>query len=173
MSQRTPPLNLAAFIAAMSLAALSGCYSMRPSSGGAEAKVAGDHRPDPAAVALPAGYRIEPVATGLTFPTGVTFDDQGRAYIVESGYAYGEVFTTPRLLRVEDGGRTTVLSTPTRGKAPARSGGSRGRRRGPVPWRRPARQPARGRDRGGTRLLTYREVIPCVRHDETGSGPSR
>jgi glucose/arabinose dehydrogenase len=111
MSQRTPPLNLAAFIAAMSLAALSGCYSMRPSSGGAEAKVAGDHRPDPAAVALPAGYRIEPVATGLTFPTGVTFDDQGRAYIVESGYAYGEVFTTPRLLRVEDGGRTTVLST--------------------------------------------------------------
>src|SRR3954449_7224712 len=95
----------------LSLAILPGCYSMRPSSGGAEtAKLAGDRRPDPAAVALPAGYHIEPVVTGLTFPTGVTFDDQGRAYVLESGYAYGEVFTTPRLLRVEDGGRTTVVA---------------------------------------------------------------
>src|SRR3954451_9617512 len=50
-------------VVALSLAALSRCYSMRPSSGGAEAKLAGDHRPDPAAVSLPPGYRIEPIAT--------------------------------------------------------------------------------------------------------------
>jgi hypothetical protein len=95
----------------LSLAILPGCYSMRPLAGGAETtNLPGDRRPDPAAVALPAGYRIEPVATGLTFPTGVTFDEQGRAYVVESGYAYAEFFTTPRLLRVEDGGRTTVVA---------------------------------------------------------------
>ena len=34
MSQRTPPLNFAAFIAAMSLAALSGCYGIAPPPAG-------------------------------------------------------------------------------------------------------------------------------------------
>jgi hypothetical protein len=42
---------------------------------------------------------------GLTFPSGITFDDQGRVYVIETGYSYGEVWAVPRLLRVEsDGG---------------------------------------------------------------------
>jgi hypothetical protein len=45
-------------------------------------------------------YRIEPVATELTFPVGVTFDDKGTAFVVESGCLYGEVWITPRLLRI-------------------------------------------------------------------------
>ncbi|OGU08953.1 MAG: glucose dehydrogenase [Geobacteraceae bacterium GWC2_58_44] len=52
-------------------------------------------------IALPDRYKIEVVASGLTFPTGVTFDDQGIPYLVESGYSYGEVWEVPRLLRVE------------------------------------------------------------------------
>lgn len=55
-------------------------------------------------VAVPAGFTIEVVAQGLTFPTGVAFDDRGDVYVTESGYAYGEVFTTPRLLRIARGG---------------------------------------------------------------------
>ena len=60
---------------------------------------------------MPPGYRIEAVATGLTFPTGVTFDGAGRPHVVESGYSYGEVWTTPRLLRVEPSGQTRVVAT--------------------------------------------------------------
>jgi len=49
------------------------------------------------------------VASGLTCPTGVAFDEEGRPYVTEAGYSYGEVWTTPRLLRIEpDGGVTTV-----------------------------------------------------------------
>jgi glucose/arabinose dehydrogenase len=61
-------------------------------------------------VAVPSGYTIEAVATGLTFPTGVAFDDEGRVHVVEAGYSYGEVVTTPRLLRIEADGSTTVVA---------------------------------------------------------------
>jgi glucose/arabinose dehydrogenase len=66
-------------------------------------------RVDAADVALPPGYQIEAVATGLTFPTGVAFDARGGPHVTESGYAYGEVFLTPRLVRIgPDGTLTTV-----------------------------------------------------------------
>lgn len=62
-------------------------------------------------VALPKGYVIEAVAKNLTFPTGVAFDDSGNAYVTESGYSYGEVFTQPKLLRINrDGSVTTIAS---------------------------------------------------------------
>ena len=68
-------------------------------------------RIDPAAIALPTGYRIEPIATGLTYPTSVTFDAQGTPYVTEAGYAYGEDFTEPRLLRINPDGSHTVVAT--------------------------------------------------------------
>lgn len=93
------------------LGALPGCWLFRPSAGGGEhveapsdvrRVVSGD-------VVVPPGYRVEAVATGLTFPTAVAFDGQGRPHVLEAGYAYGEVWTTPRLLRVApDGTRAEV-----------------------------------------------------------------
>lgn len=67
-------------------------------------------RPDPADVALPEGYQIEVVARELTFPTAVTFDERGTPYVLEAGYSYGEEWTEPRLLRIEDGGQATVVA---------------------------------------------------------------
>jgi glucose/arabinose dehydrogenase len=90
---------------------LAGCYSMRPSEGGGQASFQPPRSASAADVAVPDGYRVEVVATGLTFPTGVTFDGNGRIYVVESGYSYGEVFTTPRLLRIEPDGRKTVIAS--------------------------------------------------------------
>jgi glucose/arabinose dehydrogenase len=90
---------------------ISACYSMRPSDGGGQTSFEPPRQLNPADVALPAGYRIEVAASGLTFPTGVAFDGQGRPYVTESGYSYGEVFTTPRLLRIEPNGRATVIAT--------------------------------------------------------------
>jgi glucose/arabinose dehydrogenase len=94
----------------VSMLALSGCYAMRPSDGAGKTSFEGVRSLDPADVALPEGYRIEVVASGLTFPTGVAFDDEGRVYVTEAGYAYGEIWTTPRLLRIEPGGGTTTIA---------------------------------------------------------------
>lgn len=87
-----------------------GCYKMRGSSGGGETDFKLPRKVIASDVALPAGYRIEAVAQGLTFPTGVTFDEKGVPYVVESGYSYGEVWTTPRLLRIENDGKATVVA---------------------------------------------------------------
>ncbi len=65
----------------------------------------------PADIALPSGYRIEKVASGLTFPSAVVFDDRDRAYVVEAGYSRGESWAVPRLLRLEPDDRFTVIAS--------------------------------------------------------------
>ena len=92
------------------LGALSGCYRLMRSEGGGETRFEPPRQVDPSDVALMEGYRIDVVATGLTFPSGITFDDQGRLYVTEAGYSYGDVRLTPRLLRLEPGGSTTVIA---------------------------------------------------------------
>src|SRR5690606_8937001 len=57
------------------------------------------------------GYEIEAVATDLTFPTGIAFDGEGLVYVVESGYAYGETWTEPRLLKIESSGKASIVVT--------------------------------------------------------------
>jgi glucose/arabinose dehydrogenase len=89
---------------------LSGCYGLRQSLGGGQTGYAGPRVVEAADVAVPPGYRVEVVATGLTFPTGIAFDDLGRAYVTESGYAYGEEWDTPRVVRLEPGGGWTVVA---------------------------------------------------------------
>jgi len=90
--------------------ALSGCYAVRPSSGGGQTEFTPPRKLNPADVAVPRGYRVEVIASGLTFPTGVAFDDKGVAHVVEAGYSYGEVFTTPRLLRVQSNGTVAEVA---------------------------------------------------------------
>ena len=89
---------------------LTSCYNMRPSNGGAQSEFSPPRATQAADIAVPSGYRVELVASGLTFPTGVAFDDDGKVYVVEAGYSYGEVWTTPRLLRVEPSGSTTTIA---------------------------------------------------------------
>lgn len=91
--------------------ALAGCWSILPSHGGGQTAAGSARTPDPSGIALPQGYRAEVVASGLTFPTGVAFDDRRGVYVLEAGYSYGEVWTTPRLLKVEPGGKTSVVAT--------------------------------------------------------------
>lgn len=90
-------------------AAFYSCYRMRASKGGGQVRAAGPRVIDTADIGLVPGYKIELVAEGLTFPSGIAFDDTGRLYVTESGYAYGEVWNAPKLIRIgEDGGQTTV-----------------------------------------------------------------
>jgi glucose/arabinose dehydrogenase len=89
---------------------LSGCYGLRPSAGGGQTGFDPPRPLQPADVALPEGYAIEVVADGLVYPTGVTFDQAGTLHVLESGYSYGESWTTPRLLRLEADGRRHVIA---------------------------------------------------------------
>jgi glucose/arabinose dehydrogenase len=98
------------FLCLLLVAAVSGCYLMRPSSGGGQTSFSGTRAINAEDIALPSGYRIEAVARGLVFPTGVGFDAQGRPHVIEAGYSYGEAFTTPRLLRVEQNGALTEVA---------------------------------------------------------------
>jgi glucose/arabinose dehydrogenase len=97
----------------LALISLSGCFAWRSPAGGSQATFSPPRTIQTDDIALPAGYQIQVVTTGLTFPTGVTFDEQGRVYVSESGYAYGEVWTTPRLLRIDADGRHTVMAQGT------------------------------------------------------------
>lgn len=96
-------------LVACAAAALAGCYAFRAPNGGGMASFDPPRRIDPGSISLPDGYRIEVVARELTFPTGVAFDLDNRPYVVEAGYCYGEVFTKPRVLRV-DAGRLEVVA---------------------------------------------------------------
>lgn len=89
----------------------SGCLAIRPSNGGGQTSFTPPRRIEASDIALPPGYTIEAVAVGLTFPSGLTFDDTGRVYVIEAGYSYGEVWTVPRLLRIEQGQSPTVIAT--------------------------------------------------------------
>lgn len=90
---------------------LVGCFPALESNGGGQTEYEAPREVIPADIALPDEYRAEVVTRGLTFPTGVSFDDNGEVYVVEAGYSYGEVITTPRLIHVGTDGKTRVVAT--------------------------------------------------------------
>lgn len=83
---------------------------MRGSKGGGQIGAVSPRTVNANDVALPPGYKIEAVATGLIFPIPMAFDDGGNLYVIEAGYSYGEVWSEPRLLRIEANGKTTVIA---------------------------------------------------------------
>jgi len=91
-----------------SLLLISSCSRVRPPAGGHD--IAAPRTADIENVRLPAGYRIEVVASTLTFPSGVTFDDIGEPFVVEAGLSHGERFVPPRLVRVAPDGTTTQVA---------------------------------------------------------------
>jgi len=95
-------------------APLSGCYKLRGHYGGPKTFDSVARTVNAGDVAVPSGYRVEAVAQGLTYPTGVAFDAQGTPYVLESGYAYGEVWLPPRLLRLKAGGQTETVYSGTK-----------------------------------------------------------
>lgn len=89
---------------------LSSCYGTRKSKGGGQIGTILPRTIVAEDIALPAGYRIEAVAVNLTFPAATNVDAGGNLYVLEAGYSYGEVFQTPKLLRIgADGQPATIL----------------------------------------------------------------
>lgn len=61
-------------------------------------------------VILPAGYVIEPVVTGLSYPSGIEFAPDGTMFVAEAGYSYGQHWTHPRILKVRPDGKAMPLA---------------------------------------------------------------
>lgn len=87
------------------------CFRIKSSNGGGQVENVKPRRVDAKDVAVREGLQVEVVTTGLTFPTGITFDESGVPYVVEAGYSYGEVWEVPRLLRIEKDGSTKVVAS--------------------------------------------------------------
>lgn len=88
-----------------------GCYRWRHSRGGGENVTTTVRTVNPLHVALPPGYKIEAVSSGLTFPSAVAFDESNNLYAIETGYSYGEVWGQPKLLRIDANGKTYAVAT--------------------------------------------------------------
>jgi glucose/arabinose dehydrogenase len=65
--------------------------------------------PTNAILKIAPGYKVEPVLWNLTLPSTVTFDSNGSMYVAEEGYSYGEFKPIPRILKLDDKGRVSVL----------------------------------------------------------------
>jgi glucose/arabinose dehydrogenase len=67
-------------------------------------------------IELPEGYQIEKYASGLTFPTSLTWDDQGRMYVAEAGGGLNpEQLEPSRIMLVERGNVTEVVNLTDKG----------------------------------------------------------
>ncbi len=74
------------------------CYRMRKSQGGGQIETIPARTINANDIAVPKGFKIEPVTSALSFPTACTFDDEGNLYVIEAGYSYGAVWGEPKLL---------------------------------------------------------------------------
>ncbi len=98
--------HLLTFLALILL--LSSCYSTRKSKGGGQTKAISGRTINTNDIALPPGYKIEAIATGLTFPSAAAEDEQGNIYVIQTGYSYGEVWDKPKLLKLGPNGMQTI-----------------------------------------------------------------
>lgn len=92
------------------LTLVTGCYRMRSSKGGGQITTVASREINVADILISPGYKIEPVARNLTFPSAITFDQDGKIYLVETGYSYGEVWTEPRLIRIDENGEKHIVA---------------------------------------------------------------
>jgi glucose/arabinose dehydrogenase len=70
-------------------------------------------RVNPADIQVPEGFKVEAVASGLSYVTSVAFDDQGQMYVGEAGgHTYGtspDQAPPPRILRIKPNGPPEVI----------------------------------------------------------------
>ena len=68
-------------------------------------------------VVIEQGYCLEPVAIGLTFPTSLAFDEEGRLHVAEAGYSYGPARSAGegRILRLGRDGEIGEVASGLRG----------------------------------------------------------
>ena len=114
MNDRAPRTKLTAIAAALLCGAfvLSSCGGGSGDSGGTAAAPAAPVLTPSAAfpvIQIDPRFRVEKVAAGLTYATGMAWDDQGRLHVLEAGGGFTEETPPARILRVEPNGQSTVV----------------------------------------------------------------
>lgn len=56
------------------------------------------------------GYVIKPVLWNLTLPSSVAFDNKGNMFVAESGFGFGGVQSTARILSISNNGTINILT---------------------------------------------------------------
>jgi hypothetical protein len=64
---------------------------------------------------LEPGYELQQVVSKLTFPTDITFDDEGNIYLCEAGFAYGTEPGEGRIWRLERDGSLSPIADGLKG----------------------------------------------------------
>lgn len=141
------------YLLVLSLTIMS-CYRMRSPNGGGQIDNIVERTINPNDIALHPGYKIEPIVTGLTFPSAITFDDENNMYAIESGYSYGEVWQEPKLLSIGDDGTVVLIA--------------KGSKNGPwtgITWHEGFFYIAEGGEMEGGRILKVSkegEIVPLI-----------
>jgi glucose/arabinose dehydrogenase len=71
--------------------------------------------PSAAAAQVPLGYRAELVASDLTYPTSIAFDDRGGIFVAEAGFAYGDPVAPAQIIRIGQKGSKRVVASQLQG----------------------------------------------------------
>ncbi len=66
-------------------------------------------------IELASGFKVEKVAEGLNFPTGIAWDDQNVMYVSEAGGGFLEEPPPARILKVTNGQLTEVVNLKAKG----------------------------------------------------------
>ena len=66
-------------------------------------------------IEMESGFKIEKVASGLTFPTGIAWDSQNAMYVVEAGGGFLEEPPPARIVKIMNGQVTEVVNLDSRG----------------------------------------------------------
>lgn len=62
-------------------------------------------------VVVPDGYEVDPIVAGLSFPTSLTFDDEGALYVCEAGSGWPpRPFIGGRIVRIDPSGDVDVVA---------------------------------------------------------------
>lgn len=84
--------------------------AMTPKEQDAPKEITNAQLPEPTFMQVPEGYKVELLVQGLTYPTSITWDDQGQMYVAEAGGAFLEEAPPARILRVEKGKATELVN---------------------------------------------------------------
>lgn len=86
-------------------------FAILPQPVGGQEKQAGE--PDPTAIEVAEGYRVEVFAEGLSYPSDIAFGDNGEVYVAETGgHTYGtkpDKAPPPKIVQIMPDGSTRVV----------------------------------------------------------------
>jgi len=103
-SYRTKPFYGFYVILLIFCAGFSSCFQKKSTQ---SVSAIYERKANAADIIVPQGYKIEPLISGLNFPTAIAFDDKGIMYVTEAG-GLEDIGSEPRLLKILNGNISVI-----------------------------------------------------------------